>query len=34
MMVEIQIDDNVDDVDIDGEQDYYLLRGQKGKEEV
>ena len=33
-MVEIKIDDNVDDVDIDGEQDYYLLRGQKGKEEV
>ena len=35
MMVEIKIDDNdVDDVDIDGDQHDYLLRGQKGKEEV
>ena len=33
-MVEIQIDDNVDDVDIDGDQDDYLLGGQKGKEKV
>ena len=33
-MVEIQIDDNVDDVDIDGDQHDYLLRGQKGKEKV
>ena len=34
VMVEIQIDDNVDDVDIDGDQHDYLLRGQKGKEKV
>ena len=34
MMVEIKIDDNVDDVDIDGHQHDYLLRGQKGKEKV
>ena len=30
----VEIDDNVDDVDIDGDQYDYLLGGQKGKEEV
>ena len=34
VMVEIKIDDNVDDVDIDGDQYDYLLGGQKGKEKV
>ena len=34
MMVEIRIDDDDVDVDIDGDQHDYLLRGQKGKEEV
>ena len=34
VMVEIKIDDDVHDVVIDGDQDDYLLGGQKGKEEV
>ena len=34
VMVEIKIDDDVHDVDIDGDQHDYLLGGQKGEEEV
>ena len=34
MMTRVMVEIKIDDVDIDDDQDDYLLGGQKGKEEV